>query len=67
MLGWLVRGVLILAGLITSWFVAADEPKFGAVQMTVGLLLMILVVFVLAFWPARWSERFNRVLRGPRA
>lgn len=65
MLSWFVRGLLIVAGLVTSWFVAADEPKFSVVQMTIAVLLCVLVVFVLAFWPQHWTERFNRLLKGP--
>lgn len=60
MFGWIVRGVLIVAGSITSWFVAKDAPNFEIVQMAVALLLIALVVFVLAFWPASWSAMLDR-------
>ena len=60
MLSWIVRGLLILAGLITSWWVARDAPNFSVIQMTIALLLFILVVFVLAFWPSRWTIRSKR-------
>ncbi len=55
MVGWVARGILLVAGFITSWFIAKDEPTFGGVQMAVGLLLLALIVFVIAFWPAQWS------------
>jgi hypothetical protein len=54
MVSWLARGILLLAGFITSWFIAKDEPTFGGVQMAVGLLLLALIVFVIAFWPTQW-------------
>lgn len=63
MLGWVVRGLLIVAGVMTSWLVTKDAPNFGAIQMTVAVLLLILMLFVLAFWPASWTDRFNRLTR----
>jgi len=55
MLSWLARGLLIVAGFVASWFVAKDAPQFGLVQMAVALLLFVLVVWILAFWPQRWT------------
>jgi uncharacterized membrane protein YeaQ/YmgE (transglycosylase-associated protein family) len=65
MLGWIVRGLLIVAGFVASWVVAKDAPQFGLVQMAVGLLLMMFVVAVLAFWPERWTHLLDR-FRKPR-
>ncbi|MGD9881182.1 MAG: hypothetical protein AB7U95_13705 [Reyranella sp.] len=65
MFSWLVRLILIVASAIAQWFVATDSPHFGIVQGVVGILLIALVVFVLAFWPARWSHRLDRVGRKP--
>jgi hypothetical protein len=50
---------LIVAGFVASWFVAKDAPQFGLVQMAIGLLLLILVVWVLAFWPERWTRMLS--------
>ena len=63
MFSWLVRLILIVASAIAQWFVAIDSPSFGIVQGVVGILLIALVVFVLAFWPARWSHRLDRIGR----
>jgi uncharacterized membrane protein len=63
MLSWVVRLVLIAAGGIVGLFVAEDSPSFGIYQAMVSLLLVVLVVFVGAFWPQRWShflDRFHR-------
>jgi len=60
-LGWVVRGLLIVAGFLASWFVAKDAPQFGLMQMAVSLLLLVLVLWVLAFWPERWTHMLNRV------
>ena len=51
MVGWFARGLLIVAGFVASWFVAKDTPQFGLVQMAVGLILFVFVIWVLAFWP----------------
>ena len=33
MVSWIVRALLVVAGAITSWFVASDAPNFGVIQM----------------------------------
>ena len=55
MLNWLVRGLLMIAGVVTGWFVAKEAPNFGVIQMMTALLLLTLFVAVVAFWPARWT------------
>jgi len=65
MLSWIVRGFLIVVGFVASWFVAKDAPQFGVMQMAVALILLVLVVAVLAFWPERWSRILNRVHKPP--
>jgi hypothetical protein len=65
MYGWIIRGLVIVAGFVASWFVAKDAPQFGIMQMAVVLILVVLVVAVLAFWPERWTHILDRV-RKPR-
>ena len=69
MLSWLVRVLLIVAGVIAEIFVARDAVNFALVQGVVALLLGVLIVFVLAFWPARWTLLLNgngrKSARGP--
>ncbi|HHF7349791.1 TPA: hypothetical protein ACPSKE_003006 [Legionella feeleii] len=50
MLGWLVRILLVVAGFITSWFVARDALNFDIVQMVVAIFLFTIVVAIAAFW-----------------
>lgn len=57
MFGWIARGLLIAAGVVTGWFVAKDAPNFGVVQMMVALLLLTLIVAIIAFWPDRWRMK----------
>ena len=59
-MGWIVRGLLIVASFVASWLVAKDSPQFGIMQMAVTLVLVILVVWVLAFWPERWTHILKR-------
>jgi uncharacterized membrane protein YphA (DoxX/SURF4 family) len=60
MFGWLVRLLLIVAGLIVELFVSKDAPNFGAIQAMATLILIAFIVFVIAFWPARWSHWLDR-------
>lgn len=51
MIGVIVRVLMILAGSITSFFVAKDELQFDIVQMIVAVILFTVFVGILAFWP----------------
>lgn len=48
MINWLIRLILIPAGVIAGWFVARDAPNFGIVQATMALFLIVLIVAVIA-------------------
>lgn len=61
MLAWIVRVIMIAAGVVTGLFLAKDAPNFGVVQMMVMLLLLALIVAVFAFWPERWSLKRGRI------
>ena len=65
LLSWIFRGLLIAVGFVASWFVAKDAPQFGVMQMAVALILVVVIVAVLAFWPERWSRILNRVHKPP--
>jgi len=60
MIGWIVRILMIAAGVLTGLFVAKDAPIFGVAQVMVALLLLTFIVAVLAFWPRRWTNVLNR-------
>jgi hypothetical protein len=61
MLGWFARGLLIGAGFVAGWFVTKDAPQFGLMQVAVAIILLVLVVWVLAFWPERWTHVLSRL------
>jgi uncharacterized membrane protein YoaK (UPF0700 family) len=56
---WLIRLILIIAGVVAEWFIARDSPRFQPVELSVSILLVVFIVFVLALWPTRWSQYFN--------
>jgi membrane protein DedA with SNARE-associated domain len=64
MVSWIVRLILAAAGAVAGWFVTVDSASFQLVQLCVGVLLIAFIVFVLAFWPERWSRRLNRKHKG---
>jgi hypothetical protein len=66
MVSWIVRILMLVAGTVTSWFVAKDAPNFSVVQMAVALLLLTLTVAVIAFWPSRWTIALNRLQKSRR-
>ena len=59
MISLIVRILLLVGAGIASLLVAEVEPRFGVVQMVAAVLLFVLAVAVLAFWPARWSIRLG--------
>jgi hypothetical protein len=64
MFGWLVRLLLIVAGSVVELFVSKDAPNFDVIQAMATLLLIALIVFVIAFWPERWSHWLDRLHKG---
>jgi len=62
-ISWIIRILMIAAGVVTGWFVAKDAPVFGVVQTMVTIVLLTLIVAVFAFWPSRWTVRLNRSQR----
>jgi hypothetical protein len=59
MISWVARGLLIAAGFVASWFVTSDAPQFGLMQAAVVLILLVSIVAVLAFRPAKWTIWIN--------
>jgi hypothetical protein len=49
MLSWIVRLLMIAAGLVTSWFVAKDAPIFGIAQV---MMTLVLISLSLLSWPS---------------
>ena len=60
MVSWIVRGLLIVSGTVTGWFVSRDAPNFSFIQGMASLVVIAVIVFALAFWPARWTHLLDR-------
>lgn len=56
-MGWIIRIMLAVGGIITSWFIAKDEPKFGVTQALVTISLIALLVIIFAVWPRRGRKK----------
>ncbi len=59
MIGWLIRGLLFMAGIITGMLISKDDNHFEVVQMMVAIGLFTLLAAVLAFMPVakQWRKR----------
>ena len=59
---WLIRPFLLVSGYVAGFLVARDAPNFGLVQVMVAFLLVVLTVYVLAFWSppsiVGWFRKF---------
>lgn len=56
MVGWIVRIMLIGAGVVAGWFVPKDETGFAVIQFVIALLLIAALSVVGLYWPTlkRW-------------
>ncbi|MEJ0009828.1 MAG: hypothetical protein WDN72_04465 [Alphaproteobacteria bacterium] len=61
MLGWVIRAILFLSGVLTGLVVAqnTDSDRFAIMQMAIGLLLIVLFLFLASLWPrlVAWMKR----------
>lgn len=63
LVSWIARIVLIVAGIVASWLVAKDAPYFRTLQLATAVLLVVLILVAIAFWPARWTAKFRRLFK----
>ncbi len=66
-MAWLVRILLLGAGLVAGLFVAKDLPQFDLIAAMVGIVLIVLFVFALAFWPKGLSRAIDQIWKSLRA
>lgn len=59
MLNLLIRPIMFLSAAIAAFFVARDAPNFTIIQMIIGLLLIVALVAIGAFWETL-TGRFGR-------
>ncbi len=60
--GWIAGAFLVVAGLITSCFIARDALNFEIIKMVIAVLLFTLTVLIIAFWPTlkKWFMRMRK-------
>lgn len=51
MIGWLVRILMLGAGIVAGWFVPRDQLGYTIVQFVVLLLLILVVSVVVLYLP----------------
>lgn len=67
MLGWFIRGLLFLSGIITGFFIAHDDNNFDIVQMMIAIGLFTLLAAALAFLPKIKRHRLKKALQSDNA
>lgn len=55
MLSLFVRGLLVVGGAVSGWFVAHDALNHEIVRMAAAILVFVLMVALATFWPAIWK------------
>jgi hypothetical protein len=55
MIDWIAQALLDSAGFIVSCFIARETPQFAIIEGSLALVLLVSLVALTAFWPARWS------------
>ena len=53
-MGWIARGMLLIGGVIASWFIAPDANNFHFISFVAAMLLFVVFVALAAFWPGIW-------------
>ncbi len=51
-MGWIARGLLLLGGVIASWFVAPDANNFDFISFVAAMLLFVGGISLATFSPA---------------
>ena len=56
MLGWVVRFIMVAAGIIAGWFVPKDDIGYAIIQLVVVLFFMAIISVVVLYY-SRWREK----------
>jgi hypothetical protein len=60
MISFLARALLAVAVMVADWFVETNYPQFGLIKTAPIGLLLVFVVWVIAFWPLVTAIKSNR-------
>lgn len=53
---------MVLAGMVSSFFVTHDALNFQFIQMIIGIVIFTLIIFIIAFWPML-RDLFKRIIK----
>jgi len=59
-MGWVVRILIVFAGVIAAWFVSRDDLRFSTVQFVI-LLMLLLIACVVGFYFPKIRDFFRRL------
>jgi hypothetical protein len=65
MFSLILRGFLIAAGFVASWFVPKDAPQFGIMQMAVALIVIVVSRGGTGILARKIESLLNRVHKPP--
>lgn len=51
MIGWFIRILLMLGGVVASWFAGRQTASFPVLEAMFTLLLITVFVAIVAYWP----------------
>lgn len=57
-MGWIVRALLFVSGVITSWFVSVEASNYIVYQLAIAVCLVALCAAALVYLP-EWWRRFR--------
>lgn len=57
-MGWIVRALLFVSGVITSWFVSVEASNYIVYQLAIAVCLVALCAAALVYVPV-WWQRFR--------
>ncbi|RVT48596.1 hypothetical protein EMM73_01235 [Rheinheimera sediminis] len=57
-MGWIVRALFFVSGVIASWFVSVEATNYIVYQLVIAVCLVTLCVAALVYVPL-WWRRFR--------
>lgn len=57
-MGWIVRALLFVSGVIASWFVSTEASNYIVYQLAIAICLVALCAAALVYLPV-WWRRFR--------
>lgn len=55
-MGWIVRALLFVSGVIASWFVSAEASNYIVYQLAIAVCLVALCAAALVYVPVWWRR-----------